>query len=220
MSPRGNSQNRNIQLEPTSVCANPGPVAMLNACLRLLVLLPLVCCVPSSSRPPSRICRRCCDFQDSPAPSAQYQTPEVRTVINMTILKGSQSRPCSLLFQTIYAEMQVLAWLSNSFAALVCLGSVNQIRKIRSKPVVNNKSAHSHLEHLRLIWKLCWPREQRGPDDVSSPSPASAPLTSEQAESAPTHLKCTTSPTEEAVFNFCQAETVDVHTHSLRLLAI
>lgn len=80
-----------LHSEPTSVCGRAGLVAMVTVCLRLLALLPLVCCVPSSSRPPARICRRCCDFQDSPAPSAQHQLPEVRTVINMTILKGRQN---------------------------------------------------------------------------------------------------------------------------------
>lgn len=63
--------------------------AMLAVCARLLLLLPLVCCVPSPSRPPSRLCRRCCDHSEPPAATAQYQMPEVRTVINMTILKGT-----------------------------------------------------------------------------------------------------------------------------------
>lgn len=64
--------------------------AMSAVCLRLLLLLPLVCCVPSPSRPPSRLCKRCCDHMEPPAATAQYQIPEVRTVINMTILKGSR----------------------------------------------------------------------------------------------------------------------------------
>lgn len=64
--------------------------AMLTACLRLLLFLPLVCCIPSSTRPSSRQCRRCCDQLDPPAASAHYQMPEVRTVINMTILKGTR----------------------------------------------------------------------------------------------------------------------------------
>ncbi|XP_068573577.1 complement C1q tumor necrosis factor-related protein 1 [Cebidichthys violaceus] len=63
---------------------------MLPVCLRLLLLLPLACCVPSPSRPPSRLCRRCCDHPETPAATAQYQIPEVRTVINMTILKGDK----------------------------------------------------------------------------------------------------------------------------------
>ncbi|XP_034388814.1 complement C1q tumor necrosis factor-related protein 1 [Cyclopterus lumpus] len=63
---------------------------MTTLCLRLLWLLPLACCVPSPSRPPSRLCRRCCDHQDPPANPAQYQMPEVRTVINMTILQGDK----------------------------------------------------------------------------------------------------------------------------------
>lgn len=64
---------------------------MLAVCLRLLLLLPLVCCVPSLSRPPSRLCKRCCDHTEPPAATAQYQIPEVRTVINMTILKGTRA---------------------------------------------------------------------------------------------------------------------------------
>ncbi|XP_010737367.2 complement C1q tumor necrosis factor-related protein 1 [Larimichthys crocea] len=63
---------------------------MLAVCVRLLLLLPLVCCVPSPSRPPSRLCRRCCDHTEPPAATSQYQMPEVRTVINMTILKGDK----------------------------------------------------------------------------------------------------------------------------------
>ncbi|XP_037830850.1 complement C1q tumor necrosis factor-related protein 1 isoform X1 [Kryptolebias marmoratus] len=64
--------------------------AMLTTCLRLLLVLPLVCCVPSSSRSSSRQCRRCCDQLDPPAATAHYQMPEVKTVINMTILKGDK----------------------------------------------------------------------------------------------------------------------------------
>ncbi|XP_026159994.1 complement C1q tumor necrosis factor-related protein 6 [Mastacembelus armatus] len=64
--------------------------AMLVVCMRLLLLLPLVCCVPSLSKPPSRLCKRCCDNTDQQAAVAQYQMPEVRTVINMTILKGDK----------------------------------------------------------------------------------------------------------------------------------
>nr|XP_019958217.1 PREDICTED: complement C1q tumor necrosis factor-related protein 1-like [Paralichthys olivaceus] len=63
---------------------------MLDLCMRLLLLLPLVCCVPSPSRPPSRLCRRCCDHPEPSPATAQYQMPEVRTVINMTILKGDK----------------------------------------------------------------------------------------------------------------------------------
>uniref|UniRef100_A0A667WQ69 Secreted protein n=1 Tax=Myripristis murdjan TaxID=586833 RepID=A0A667WQ69_9TELE len=63
---------------------------MLGVCLRLALLLPLACCVPSSSKPPPRMCRRCCDHLEPPAASTQYQMPEVRTVINMTILKGKR----------------------------------------------------------------------------------------------------------------------------------
>ncbi|XP_040025417.1 complement C1q tumor necrosis factor-related protein 6 isoform X2 [Gasterosteus aculeatus] len=64
--------------------------AMLAVCLRLLWLLPLACCVPSPSRPPSRLCRRCCDHTEPPAATGQRQIPEVRAVINMTILKGDK----------------------------------------------------------------------------------------------------------------------------------
>ncbi|KAL6111197.1 c1qtnf6 [Pungitius sinensis] len=63
---------------------------MLPLCLRLLWLLPLAFCVPSPSRPPSRHCRRCCDHMEPPAATGQHQIPEVRTVINMTILKGDK----------------------------------------------------------------------------------------------------------------------------------
>ncbi|CAL8329791.1 unnamed protein product [Merluccius merluccius] len=67
-----------------------------------LLLLPLVACVASPSRPPSRLCKRCCDhleppaagsahFQPPPASPAPYQpTTEVHTIINMTILKGDK----------------------------------------------------------------------------------------------------------------------------------
>ncbi|XP_060774109.1 complement C1q tumor necrosis factor-related protein 1 [Neoarius graeffei] len=62
--------------------------------LPVLLLLPLVASVPSPSRSPPKYCRRCCDQLDpphsnSPRPVA-YQTPEVRTFINMTILKGDK----------------------------------------------------------------------------------------------------------------------------------
>ncbi|KAI4787449.1 hypothetical protein KUCAC02_036456, partial [Chaenocephalus aceratus] len=57
------------------------------ACLRLLLLVPLVFSVPPPSRSPSRLCRRCCEYPEPPAGSSQHQVPEVRTVINMTILK-------------------------------------------------------------------------------------------------------------------------------------
>ncbi|XP_051985851.1 complement C1q tumor necrosis factor-related protein 1 [Xyrauchen texanus] len=59
----------------------------------LLLLLP-VTSGSSPSRPPSRHCRRCCDHLDMPinpaSPPAAYQTPEIHTVINMTILKGDK----------------------------------------------------------------------------------------------------------------------------------
>lgn len=58
----------------------------------VLFLLPPARCLPSPPpRPPSRYCRRCCDHLDSQASgSAPYYRPaEVRTVVNMTILKGN-----------------------------------------------------------------------------------------------------------------------------------
>lgn len=67
---------------------------MFGFCLPLLLLLPLVASVPSPSRSPLKYCRRCCDpleppISASPRPMT-YQTPEVRTFINMTILKGDK----------------------------------------------------------------------------------------------------------------------------------
>ncbi|KAM6972238.1 complement C1q tumor necrosis factor-related protein 1 [Aplochiton taeniatus] len=71
---------------------------MLPVCVPLLLLLlPLSCCVPPPSRPP-RVCRRCCDHLDPPEnPSSSARSaataphpPEVRTFINMTILKGDK----------------------------------------------------------------------------------------------------------------------------------
>lgn len=65
-------------------------MVMTGICLPVLLLLPLVASVPSPSRAPSKYCRRCCDPLDppiTPHPTA-YQTPEIRTYINMTILKG------------------------------------------------------------------------------------------------------------------------------------
>lgn len=65
----------------------------------LLLLLPLVLGVPSPSRPPTRYCRRCCDHMGPPdnpasprssAAASLHQAPEVRTFINMTILKGDK----------------------------------------------------------------------------------------------------------------------------------
>ncbi|KAG5278804.1 hypothetical protein AALO_G00102940 [Alosa alosa] len=66
----------------------------------VLLLLPLVVvvavAVPSPSRPPVRYCRRCCDHLDppdspsSPRSAGLHQAPEVRTFINMTILKGDK----------------------------------------------------------------------------------------------------------------------------------
>ncbi|XP_031419936.1 complement C1q tumor necrosis factor-related protein 1 [Clupea harengus] len=64
--------------------------------LHVLLLVPLVATVPPPSRPPVRYCRRCCDHLDppenpsSPRSAGLQQTPEVRTFINMTILKGDK----------------------------------------------------------------------------------------------------------------------------------
>uniref|UniRef100_A0A3P8UMY4 C1q and TNF related 6b n=2 Tax=Cynoglossus semilaevis TaxID=244447 RepID=A0A3P8UMY4_CYNSE len=63
---------------------------MLLVCARLLLLLPLVCCVASPSRSPTRHCRRCCDQLEPSAVTGSQQMPEIRTVINMTILKGDK----------------------------------------------------------------------------------------------------------------------------------
>ncbi len=95
---------------------------MSAVCLRLLLLLPLVCCVPSPSRPPSRLCRRCCDHTEPPATTAQYQIPEVRTVINMTILKGTRawinfSQLLSLVVDWYFLPI----WHFLSFPFTVCL---------------------------------------------------------------------------------------------------
>uniref|UniRef100_A0A3B5MCA6 C1q and TNF related 6b n=1 Tax=Xiphophorus couchianus TaxID=32473 RepID=A0A3B5MCA6_9TELE len=65
---------------------------MLTSSSSPLFLLALVCCVSSSPRSPSRLCRRCCDQLDPPATTAHYQMPDVRTVINMTILKDKGDR--------------------------------------------------------------------------------------------------------------------------------
>ncbi|KTF94386.1 hypothetical protein cypCar_00041333 [Cyprinus carpio] len=67
-----------------------------------LLLLASVASVPPPSRPTPRYCRRCCDHLDpplSPAPqAAANHMPEIRTIINMTILK--------VLFRTAALEEQ------------------------------------------------------------------------------------------------------------------
>ncbi|XP_071245732.1 complement C1q tumor necrosis factor-related protein 1 [Salvelinus alpinus] len=69
---------------------------MLGVCLSVLLLLPLASSIPSPSRPPPRLCRRCCDPLQPPESSAARPanhaaaTPEVHTYINMTILKGDK----------------------------------------------------------------------------------------------------------------------------------
>lgn len=68
---------------------------MFGGILPLVLLLPLVASVPPSKAPP-RFCRRCCDHLGPPeSPSTHaatpQQMPEVRTFINMTILKGTSA---------------------------------------------------------------------------------------------------------------------------------
>lgn len=62
--------------------------------LSALLLLPIITCVSAPSRPPPKYCRRCCDHLDPPlnpaSPPAANHTPEIRTFINMTILKGEK----------------------------------------------------------------------------------------------------------------------------------
>ncbi|XP_039512545.1 complement C1q tumor necrosis factor-related protein 1 [Pimephales promelas] len=58
--------------------------------LGVFLLLPLVASVPPPSRPTPRYCRRCCDHLDPPLIPTANQTPEIRTIINMTILKGEK----------------------------------------------------------------------------------------------------------------------------------
>lgn len=61
----------------------------------LLLLLPPEGSGSSPSRPTPKYCRRCCDHLDLPlspasSHSAANQMPEIRTIINMTILKGDK----------------------------------------------------------------------------------------------------------------------------------
>lgn len=62
--------------------------------LSALLLLPTVAFGSASLRPPPRHCRRCCDQLDPPLNPASHpaanHTPEIRTFINMTILKGEK----------------------------------------------------------------------------------------------------------------------------------
>ncbi|XP_045546941.1 complement C1q tumor necrosis factor-related protein 1 [Salmo salar] len=73
-----------------------GVVIMFGVCLSVLLLLPLASSIPSPSRPPPKLCRRCCDPLQPPESSAARPahhaaaTPEVHTYINMTILKGDK----------------------------------------------------------------------------------------------------------------------------------
>ncbi|KAI1886681.1 hypothetical protein AGOR_G00198300 [Albula goreensis] len=69
-------------------------VVMFGGILPLVLLLPLVGSVTPSSRT-HRFCRRCCDHLEPPEGSTTrtalpQQMPEVRTFINMTILKGDK----------------------------------------------------------------------------------------------------------------------------------
>ncbi|XP_036401748.1 complement C1q tumor necrosis factor-related protein 1-like [Megalops cyprinoides] len=68
---------------------------MFGMFLPVVLLLSLVASVPSPSKAPHRLCRRCCDHLEPPEGSTArtatpYQVPEVRTYINMTILKGDK----------------------------------------------------------------------------------------------------------------------------------
>ncbi|XP_010901442.1 complement C1q tumor necrosis factor-related protein 1 [Esox lucius] len=65
--------------------------------ISILLLLPVVIPVPPPGGASPTLCRRCCDhLEGSPAPQTgehtggQNQMPEVRTYINMTILKGDK----------------------------------------------------------------------------------------------------------------------------------
>ncbi|KAJ7992129.1 hypothetical protein DPEC_G00275340 [Dallia pectoralis] len=84
-------------LEVTFPGSLSGAAAMVLLLIPVLLLLPVIITVPppgGASRPP---CRRCCDhLEGSPAPQTVKhtrvldQTPDVRTFINMTILKGDK----------------------------------------------------------------------------------------------------------------------------------
>ncbi|XP_064179811.1 complement C1q tumor necrosis factor-related protein 1 [Anguilla rostrata] len=67
---------------------------MFGGILPLVLLLPLVASASPSKAPP-RICRRCCDHLEPPEGASTrtappQRVPEVRTFINMTILKGDK----------------------------------------------------------------------------------------------------------------------------------
>ncbi|XP_061081009.1 complement C1q tumor necrosis factor-related protein 1-like [Conger conger] len=64
---------------------------MFEALSFLLLLLPLATSVPPPFGAPPRACHRCCDHLDplEGAP-ARNQMPEIRPIINMTILKGEK----------------------------------------------------------------------------------------------------------------------------------
>ncbi|KAJ8363224.1 hypothetical protein SKAU_G00120550 [Synaphobranchus kaupii] len=69
-------------------------VVMFGGILPLVLLLPLVASVTPSKAPP-RFCRRCCDHLEPPEGASAraappQKVPEVRTFINMTILKGDK----------------------------------------------------------------------------------------------------------------------------------
>ncbi|XP_023652590.1 complement C1q tumor necrosis factor-related protein 1-like isoform X1 [Paramormyrops kingsleyae] len=72
---------------PTRICIS---VTMFG---HFLLLFPLVASVPPPSGAPLRQCHRCCDHLESAGdapPTGLNQMPEVRTYINMTILKGDK----------------------------------------------------------------------------------------------------------------------------------
>ncbi|XP_028842797.1 complement C1q tumor necrosis factor-related protein 1 isoform X2 [Denticeps clupeoides] len=67
---------------------NTGAV-MFGVLVPPLLILPFVTSVPHHSSPPTETCRRCCDSL-GPAERPPGHTPEIRTIINMTILKGDK----------------------------------------------------------------------------------------------------------------------------------
>ncbi|KAI4893902.1 hypothetical protein NFI96_013432, partial [Prochilodus magdalenae] len=86
-------------------------VVMSGFFLPVLLLLPLVASLPSPSRTPPKYCRRCCDHLEPPLSTSSrpvaYQAPEVRTFINMTILKEKSTELLirKLPFQRLVREI-------------------------------------------------------------------------------------------------------------------
>lgn len=140
---------------------------MLVVCLRLLVLLPMVCCVPSPSRPPSRICRRCCDHSEPSAATAQYQMPEVRTVINMTILKGSNpgvlSEYCSvkvswsfcLIFLTLPLQLVLSFKGVTESQQEACLSVFNNVLFVKSSVRTTMVKEKHYFAVVTLATGIC-----------------------------------------------------------------